>query len=419
MRLHQFLNILLTFAVVFATDEKITFENFKVYRILPETEGHVDLLHQLEQDNNNFLFWNGITSVNNSVDLMVSPETSLGFEKTMNIYGIKYSIFIENVQHLIDTENPREIIKTDSEFAFNKYHTLDEIYVYFEHLSQKYDVVQVIDAGKTTEGRSIKGVKISYKKENPGIFIEAGIHAREWITPATALYLINQLLTSKDKNIRSLAENRNWYIFPSFNPDGYVYTHTKNRLWRKTRSKKSALCPGVDANRNWGFKWMSGGASSFPCAETYAGSVAFSEPETKSMANYIKSISNELFAYISFHSYSQLLMFPYGHTKDHLDNYEEELSMGKKAIGALQQRYGTKYVTGNIAETIYIASGSSSDWVKGTLKLPVVFTYEFRDKGRYGFLLPANQIIPNGEEIVDSLIGMFDEAARFGYPKKS
>lgn len=68
-----------------------------------------------------------------------------------------------------------------------------------------------------------------------------------------------------------------------------------------------------------------GGASSFPCAETYAGSEAFSEPETKSMANYIKSISNEIFAYISFHSYSQLLMFPYGHTKSHLDNYDEEV----------------------------------------------------------------------------------------------
>ncbi|XP_043463180.1 zinc carboxypeptidase-like isoform X2 [Leptopilina heterotoma] len=411
-----FLNILFTIAVVLATDEKVTFENFKVYRILPQTEQHVDLLNQIKQDDN-FLFWNGPAFVNNSVDLMVAPEQTIEFENRMNFIGINYNTFIENVQGLIDTENPRK--KTNSEFAFNEYHTLDEIYDHLESLSKNHNVVQVVDAGKTTEGRSIKGVKISYKKENPGIFIEAGIHAREWITPATALYLINQLLNSKENSIRQLAENYNWYIFPSFNPDGYVYTHNKNRLWRKTRSKKNKFCPGVDANRNWGFKWMSGGASSFPCAETYAGSEEFSEPETKSMANYIKSISNEIFAYISFHSYSQLLMFPYGHTKSHLDNYDEELSMGKKAIAALQQRYGTKYVTGNIAETIYIASGSSSDWVKGTLKLPVVFTYEFRDKGRYGFLLPASQITPNGEEIVDSLIAMFEEAARFGYPKRT
>lgn len=47
-----FLNILFTIAVVLATDEKVTFENFKVYRILPQTEQHVDLLNQIEQDNN-------------------------------------------------------------------------------------------------------------------------------------------------------------------------------------------------------------------------------------------------------------------------------------------------------------------------------------------------------------------------------
>lgn len=156
---------------------------------------------------------------------MVAPEQTFEFENRMNIIGINYNTFIENVQRLIDTENPRQ--KTNSEFAFNEYHTLDEIYDYLESLSKDNNVVQLVDAGKTTEGRSIKGVKISYKKENPGIFIEAGIHAREWITPATALYLINQLLNSKENSVRQLAENYNWYIFPSFNPDGYVYTHNK------------------------------------------------------------------------------------------------------------------------------------------------------------------------------------------------
>lgn len=158
---------------------------------------------------------------------MVAPETMTKFEKMMDFMKLKHITYINNVQNLIDTENPRNVIKTESEFAFNEYHSLDEIYAYLEYLSKTYDVVQVIDAGKTTEGRSIKGVKISYNKDNPGIFIEAGIHAREWITPATALYLINQLLVSQDKNVMHLAENHDWYIFPSFNPDGYVYTHNK------------------------------------------------------------------------------------------------------------------------------------------------------------------------------------------------
>lgn len=65
------------------------------------------------------------------------------------------------------------------------------------------------------------------------------------------------------------------------------------------------------------------GFTAMPCSELYAGSKPFSEIETKSMSEYIKSISDKFYAYISFHSYSQLLMHPYGYTKQHLDNYED------------------------------------------------------------------------------------------------
>lgn len=58
------------------------------------------------------------------------------------------------------------------------------------------------------------------------------------------------------------------------------------------------------------------------------------------------------------------------------------------------------------------------DWVKGTYGKPVTYTYELRDTGRYGFLLPPTQIIPTGEETMDSLIAMFKEAKARGYPKK-
>ena len=159
---------------------------------------------------------------------MVAPSNLAEFTELMTLTGLKYEVFINNVQRLIDTENPKSRASTkDGSLALNEYHTLEEIYSHLEDLAKKYDVVEIVDAGKTTEGRVIKGVKISYKEGNPGIFIEAGIHAREWITPATALYLIDQLLNSKEKNIRALAEKHEWYIFPSFNPDGYVYTHTK------------------------------------------------------------------------------------------------------------------------------------------------------------------------------------------------
>lgn len=63
-------------------------------------------------------------------------------------------------------------------------------------------------------------------KNNPGVFIESGMHAREWIGVATSTFILNQLLTSTDASIKAIAENYNWYIFPVANPDGYTYTHT-------------------------------------------------------------------------------------------------------------------------------------------------------------------------------------------------
>ena len=79
--------------------------------------------------------------------------------------------------------------------------------------------------GWSYEGRCIKGVKLSHGGDKPGIFVGGGIHAQEWIAPATVTYILQQLLWSKDLYIRILAETYDWYLVPSFNPDGYVYSH--------------------------------------------------------------------------------------------------------------------------------------------------------------------------------------------------
>lgn len=65
-----------------------------------------------------------------------------------------------------------------------------------------------------------------------------------------------------------------------------------------------------------------------------------------------------------------------------------------------------------------MASGGSVDWVKGTCDIPLTFVYELRDDGRYCFLLPPDQIIPTGEETLDSLVAMFKEAKKRGYRAK-
>lgn len=92
------------------------------------------------------------------------------------------------------------------------------------------------------------------------------MHAREWISGATSTYILNELLTSTDPAVIDIAENFDWYIFPVTNPDGYAFTHSSDRMWRKTRTPYST-CFGADPNRNWGHMWFS--ESIFQLIELY------------------------------------------------------------------------------------------------------------------------------------------------------
>lgn len=119
----------------------------------------------------------------------------------------------------------------DGSFGWKKYNTLDEIYAWLDEVLTAYPVItEGFELGKSYENRTIRGIKISYKSGNPGVFIESNIHAREWITSATATWLINEFLTSTDDFVRELAESHDWYIIPVLNVDGFVYTHEKVRI---------------------------------------------------------------------------------------------------------------------------------------------------------------------------------------------
>ena len=80
----------------------------------------------------------------------------------------------------------------------------------------------------------------------------SGIHAREWIAPAMATYIMRELV---ERNATKYIDNLNIHILPSANPDGYEHSRNSDRLWRKTRSSTGSIlgCKGVDGNRNWDF----------------------------------------------------------------------------------------------------------------------------------------------------------------------
>lgn len=79
-------------------------------------------------------------------------------------------------------------------------------------------------------------------------------------------------------------------------------------------------------------------------------------------------------------------------------DHQELERVAKEAAAAIRNVGGKVYTTGPAGSTLYPAAGGSDDWAKGDLKFKYSYTIELRDEGRYGFMLPANQIIPSGEE---------------------
>ncbi|XP_030555210.1 zinc carboxypeptidase A 1 [Drosophila novamexicana] len=417
--LFALLGLLATFGL--AQAERVRYDNYRLYKTNAENAKQLAVLKQLEGSTDSIKFLDGVHIVGADVQMVVAPHKVPDLLEILGKAEIKYELLTKDFQKSMDEVDEKVAIKgrATEEYNWEQYYELDDTYTWMVSLAKQYPhVVTLIEGGKTYQGRSILGVKISKSlSEKPGVFLEAGIHAREWIAPAAATFIINQLLTSEVESIKNLADNYNWYVFPHANPDGYVYTHTTDRMWRKTRTPYGS-CFGADPNRNWGFHWNEVGASSDPCSDTYAGPSAFSEIETSSLSNYIASIKDKIQLYVSFHAYSQYLLYPYGHTGDLPDNVKDFQQVFDASIAGVAQRYNTKYTGGNIYDAIYPAAGASVDWAYGTQDVRMAFCYELRPSSNSfitGFKLPAAQIIPASEEVLDSIIAMVGEVKKLGY----
>lgn len=328
------------------------FDNYQIYNVAIDNEAQLLALQSLAATEPQ-IFLDEPFKVGQSLEVVIAPHQQQSFDELTHTASLNRSLLVNNLQKLIDKEH--KVQGRADGYDLEQFHRLDEIYAWLDSLAVTYPtIVTRIKGGDTYEGRSIEGVKLSKNPSNPAIFIESNIHAREWITSASTNWIINELLTSTDPEVKALLDKYNWYIFPVANPDGYEYTHTGYRLWRKTRSRNGLICWGTDPNRNWDFKWEAGGigASSDPCSETYAGTKAFSEVETRTLGEYVTSLKGEIKAYIAFHSAARMILSPYGHTPDVPEDHEQQMQIMTAALERLTAVHGTTYTFGNTYKVI-------------------------------------------------------------------
>jgi len=373
-----------------------------VIRILPQNIQNVETLRNklIPEFEESVDFWNDPMADLRPVLTLIGPEDN-GFLLSLNKSSIKYEV-VSSFQKMIDEEreqNSRTPFADTFDFEA-KYHTYAEIKAELNSLAaEKSTKVAYKNVGQSYEDREIPSIVIT----NPGsttnqtIFFECGIHAREWISTAACLYMADKLLTDPEND--KLLDKYEFIIVPTLNVDGYAYTWEHDRNWRMTRSKVPGSTKiGVDPNRNWDSHWCEQGASKTPGSETYCGPKAFSEPEAKHMADLVATRKGRIAAYFSFHSYSELWMYPYGYQTKKPANAARLDELSKIGVNAINKAHGLTFKYGNIYDTIYPASGNSIDWVYDNADAKIVFTLELRDKGTYGFVLPPAQLKPAAEE---------------------
>ncbi|KXS21433.1 hypothetical protein M427DRAFT_40957 [Gonapodya prolifera JEL478] len=316
---------------------------------------------------------------------------------------------------------------------FKEYHPYPEILSFFSNLAAEHPSLATFtpSIGKTYEGRDIAAITISAVPAEARdalkvkqIWWQGMIHAREWISGATVQFLAHKLLTAHaDESdpdhtwaVKVLNESE-FTIIPTVNPDGYEYTWSRDRMWRKNRRPVTGSSAyGVDLNRNYPDGWGTGGASKNPYSEAYQGPSPLSEPEVKVLTSYFLSHMKRAVLAIDFHSYSQLVLRPLGYSSYPAPHDAKLKAVGDAARDAIRATSGKKYVSEREID-LYAASGTAEDWFysvdvgkkttedRGGNGRVYGFTIELRPSaneggwGGDGFILPPESIIPVGEEI--------------------
>ncbi|CAH0588959.1 unnamed protein product [Chrysodeixis includens] len=385
------------------TVERIDYSGAQVWKVSTEDVQVQRLIKKLATDKL-IASWGGNHS---SIDILIKPNALENVTAMFRNGDITYDIMIDDLQQRINEENPpldeNELELQDRRghrMTWKQYHRLEDIHGFMDYLAKTYpSIISVNTIGKSYEGRELKILRISDGKAgNKAVFIDGGIHAREWISPAVVTYFINQFAENFDVESDDI-KNIDWYFLPVVNPDGYEYTHRSDRLWRKNRKYGygPSTCTGADLNRNFGYRWGGKGSSSYPCSDIYRGSGPFSEPETKAISEFFRNTAVKFSAYLTYHSYGQYLLYPWGYDNALPADHKDLDSVGKQMAEAIRKTGGSQYKVGSSSGLLYPAAGGSDDWAK-SLGIKYTYTVELSDTGRYGFVLPASYIEPVARE---------------------
>ncbi|MFF9690898.1 M14 family metallopeptidase [Streptomyces sp. NPDC014623] len=324
-----------------------------------------------------------------------------------------------------DRSGGRAVQPMDFPSADSRYHNYAEMNTEINQRLQQYPgIMSKRVIGKTYQGRDIIAIKVSDNvvtdENEPEVLFTHHQHAREHLTVEMALYLLRELGAGygSDSRITDAVNGRELWIVPDLNPDGGEYDIASGsyRSWRKNRQPNAGSSyVGTDLNRNWNFKWgCCGGSSGSTSSETYRGPSAESAPEVKVVADFVRSRvvggKQQIRAGIDFHTYSELVLWPFGYTSaDTAPGLTQDDRNAFAAVG--RKMAASNGYTPEQSSDLYITDGSIDDWLWGNQK---IFGYTFEmypgGTGGGGFYPPDEVIERETSRNRDAVLQLIENA---------
>jgi len=287
-------------------------------------------------------------------------------------------------------------------------------------------IVQIFSIGRSGEGRELWAAKISdnvvQDEDEPEALFVGQYHAREHLTVEMVLYLLHLLADNYSvpgqEQITNIVDTREIYLIFNANPDGGEYDIAPGfyQYWRKNRVPNRDGSYGTDLNRNHSYAWgCCGGSSGNPADETYRGTRPASAPEVRAIEAFVNSRYlagvQQITVAITFHTYSELVLWPYGHTYEQTpsdmraDDYGVFVALGQ----AMAQTNGYRAMQ---ASSLYITDGDLVDWAYGVYRI-FAFTFEMYPSivSSEGFYPPGNTIGPQTERNRAAVLYLLENAA--------
>lgn len=410
---------------------------YKLLRVENITSEYEDVLIQTLEHRDTVQLWR-LPKVNDSVEILVGQSRVDDVMEFLREIEVEAQVIHQDMSVLLNEEREKYLAPEGIPLSWNSYHDYQDIISYFlsKTVANQFEnhnaflTAEII--GKSELGRDIYLFKVSkdspkdyypagvgngtqfFNKFKPAIWIDAGLHGRDWLAISAATFMLDKILSGEYDRV---LKDYDFYFVPLINPDGYHYTRTTDRFWAKNLGVRanSRGCEGVNLDRNFALMYRGElmeiyskgtGVAHNPCSDYYGGTYAHIEPEVTALTRAIWARRDYIEMYISLQSYSQVWLIPREPAPKNKD-FDKLFKLAKVGNAALEKESGTKYFVSSWDYSQAEPPGKCIDWTKQIAGIKYSYGLKVRDNGTdRGYLVSPNEIQPVGKEILAAVSAM-------------